>query len=408
MNRATISIALALTLSLGIVGPQAASVAQAATQRISERTYQQLAQVHALMQKQRYDEALADLDRLRARVGNRANEHALVLQTYGHLYTAQEQYPEAIAALSECLALEALPRAATAATLYLLAQLHMAAGDYAAAVKTLEHWFALGAEPAPTARAMAGSAYARLQRYPEAAEQLVKAIDASPKPEENWYRELLAVRYQARDYTAAAGLLQRMLELFPERKEYWLQLAGVYAETGKQAQSVAVLELAYLRGLLSAEPELLNLARHYLFAGLPHKAATLLEGALENGALDATPGNWNLLIDAWLRARETTRALAAVERALVSLTDAELHLRHARLLAETENWPAVIDATAQALASDELSARGTAHLLAGMAAFQLQRAREARSHFEHAREFDHSRQQAEQWLQHLATTTQRP
>jgi tetratricopeptide (TPR) repeat protein len=398
------SVVLAVFLALPGLFMTTSAAAQRDAQPISERTYQQLNRVHALMQKGRYADALAGLDRLRPRVRHRRDELALVLQSYAHLYATREKYPQAIDALTECLALEALPDSATMRALYSLAQLQMVVADYPAAVTTLERWFGLQRNPAPAARALAGTAYAQVQRYPEAVEQLSAAIEQADRPQENWYRQLLAVRYQARQYTAAAELLQRMILLFPERKDYWLQLSGVYAETGNQTQSVAVLELAYLQGVLTEERDLLNLAQHYLYTGLAHKAGQLLERSLRDGTVTATRENWALLVDAWLHARETDRALGAVERALESVAHADLHLRHAQLLADKEDWSEVVRATELALAGDALTRRGTAHLLAGIAHFHLQHPREARSCFERAREFDRSRHQAEQWLQHLATS----
>ena len=289
-------------------------------------------------------------------------------------------------------------------TLYVLAQLQMVVADYPAAVTTLERWFELQQDPAPAARALAGTAYAQVRRYPEAVKQLSMAIEQADRPAENWYRQLLAVHYQSHQYTAAAGLLQRMIVLFPPRKDYWLQLSGVYAETGSQTQAVAVLELAYLQGLLTEEHDLLNLARHYLYAGLAHKAAELLEQSLRDGAVTASAENWKLLVDAWLHARETDRALVAVEQALESVPHADLYLRLAQLLTDRERWEEVLRATELALSGEALKNPGTAHLLAGVAQFHLQRLSEAHSCFEHALKFDYSRSQAQQWLQHLATT----
>lgn len=398
------SVALILVLALPVLALSPPVAAERDAQRISERTYQQLSRAHTLMKQGRYDDALANLDRLRTRVERRRDELALLLQSYGHLYASQERYPQAIAALSDCLALEALPAPATERTLYALAQLQMVVADYPAAITTLERWFKLQPNPAPAARALAGTAYAQVQRYPEAVEQLSMAIQQAKRPAENWYRQLLAVHYQSRQYPAAAELLQRMIVLFPARKDYWLQLSGVYTETGSQTQAVAVLELAYLQGLLTGEQDLLNLARHYLYTGLAHKAAELLERSLRDGAVSASAENWGLLVDAWLHARETDRALAAVEQALESAPHADLYLRLAQLLADRERWHEVVRAAELALAGDALASPGTAHLLAGMAQFHLQRPREAHSCFERALEFDHSRSQAQQWLRHLVTT----
>ena len=107
------------------------------------------------MEKERYDEALAGLDRMRSRVENRPYEQALLLQTYGHLHAREARYPQAITALSECLDLDALPSEASKQVLYTLAQLQLATADYEAAVSSLERWFTLEKKPAPAAHALA-------------------------------------------------------------------------------------------------------------------------------------------------------------------------------------------------------------------------------------------------------------
>ena len=83
------------------------TTAVAASHSVSERTYRQLSRVHELMQRQRYAEALAGLDRMRSRVKRKPYENALVLQTYGYIYARQDQYRQAIDALEACLALKA-------------------------------------------------------------------------------------------------------------------------------------------------------------------------------------------------------------------------------------------------------------------------------------------------------------
>ena len=118
MKKALMSL-LVLFLS-GLLLVEAATAGEAAY-RLSERTYRQLSAVHELMQQQRYDEALAGLDRMRPRVEHKAHEHALLLQTYGHLYANTEHYQRAVDALARSLALNALPQPATERTLYTLA-----------------------------------------------------------------------------------------------------------------------------------------------------------------------------------------------------------------------------------------------------------------------------------------------
>ncbi|MEN8801034.1 MAG: tetratricopeptide repeat protein [Thiogranum sp.] len=369
-----------------------------AAYRLSERTYRQLSSVHELMQQQRYDEALAGLDRMRPRLEHKAHEHALLLQTYGHLFADTAQYQRAVDALAGSLALNVLPQPATERTLYALAQLQMAVNEPAAALVSLDRWFQLAEDPPPAAHALAGAAYAQVRRYPEAATQLRKAIDLDGKPQESWYRQLLAVYYQSGQYRTAVTLLEEMISRFPQQGDYWLQLSGVYRELGDDAQAMAVMELAYFQGLVAGESELVNLASFYLYMGLPHKAAQLLDKALEEGSVRPSADNWQLVIDAWMQARETDRALAASERALESVQHADLHLKRARLLADKERWPDVIAAIEQAFAGTGLTSPGKAHLLQGIAHYNLDQPARAQSSFGRARSFADSADQARQWL----------
>ena len=376
---------------------------QAAVGQMSERTYKQLSRAYELMEDGRYDEALARLDKVRHWAKRKPYEHARLLQGYGYLYTRQERYREAIDVLTQCLALQAFPESETKQLFYLLAQLQMAEADYPAAVASLEQWFMRESHPAPGALAFAGSAYGHAKRYEEAATHLRKALASAENPEENWYRQLLAVYYESQQYRAAASLLQEMLVRFPENSEYWLQLSSVYRVLGNDAQSLAVMELGYQRGMLARETELLNLARYYLYRQLPYRAGQVIERGLQKGAVRPTKENWRLLIDAWTQARELDLALAAIERALETTKDANLYLRRAQILAERENWPEVVATLKTALTTEGLTSPGQAHFLQGVAHFHLQQPHEALSCFQRAEAFDGAKRQAEPWLEYLAT-----
>jgi tetratricopeptide (TPR) repeat protein len=288
--------------------------------------------------------------------------------------------------------------------LYLLAQLQLATADYQAAATSLERWFELEKQPAPAVHALAGTAYAYTKRYPDAAKHLRKAIELARNPDKNWYRQLLAVYYESRQYQAAANLLLQLITQSAGDKDYWLQLSGIYRELGDNEQSLVVMELAYLRGLLTQETELVNLARYYLYMELPYKAGQLLEKALREDSISPSIENWRLLNDVWLHAREPDRALAATEKALELIRDADLHLVRAQLLAEREQWSSVLHETEAAITTAGLDSPGKAHLLKGIAHYNLQQLHRAAASFEHARDFEGTREQAGRWLEHVDST----
>ena len=80
MKGSSVALILVLVLSGLALSPPAA--AQREVQQISERTYQQLSRAHDLMKQGRYEDALANLDRLRTRVQRRGDELAVLRQRH--------------------------------------------------------------------------------------------------------------------------------------------------------------------------------------------------------------------------------------------------------------------------------------------------------------------------------------
>lgn len=369
---------------------------------VSERTYKQLSRVHELMDDEKYDQALERLKGIRPS-NKRPYEQALVRQTFGYLYAAKEEYPKAIEAFVQCLVLQTLPESATKNTLYTLAQLQISVVDYPAAVDSLERWFKMEQRPNPQAHALAGTAYAQAKRYAKAIEHLRKAIASADDTREGWYRQLLAVYYDSADYRSAARLLEEMTRRFSERKSYWLQLSSVFRTLKDDARSLAVMELAYRRGFLNNERELVELAGYYLYMDMPYKAGELLETALENGSVSSTGRHWQLLTDAWLRAREMQRAIQALQRASELIREPELFLRLARLAVHMDEWSVTLHAVDRALRLGGLKQPGKAHILEGMAHFNREEYNAAKASFERAREYADVQDEAQIWLDYLAS-----
>lgn len=386
---------LGLLVLLGV--PMAGSAAD----RLSERTYRRLAAVHELMDKERYEEALERLRALSSLVAGKRYERAVVLQTVGYVHVAREQYAAAIETLNEALSIGALPEPVSLQILYLLAQLQLTQSDYAAAATSIERWFESTGKPSADAHALAGVIYAYGKRQADAADQFEKAIAAATRPKEAWFRHLLSIHYEAGQYNRAARLLERMVALFPDHQEYWLDLSNTYRAMGEDRKGLAALETAHRLGLVSDETGVLNLARLYLHLQVPSKAARLLETGLAKGVIRATEENWCLLGDAWLLAKEPGPALNALERAVQLSSNGQLHLRRARLLAEAQEWDATLQALQAALDAGELENPGQAFLLTGVARYETGDDSAALVAFQRAADFPETRRQASQWLERL-------
>lgn len=389
---------LLLLVLVSLIGASGQVLAKA---KITKGTYNALAKVHKLIEGGRYDEATTRIGAIGTTKAS-AYERALVLQTHGYLHARKRQYQDAITALKGCLALKALPRSATRDARYLLIQMQAATGGYAEAAKGMDAWLASKKRPSAQAHALAGSMYAKVKRLDEAANRFRKAIDRSKEPQESWFRRLAAVYLETERYEAAAALLGDMVSRFPQRKQYWMQLSGTHQALGDDAKALAVMELAYRRGLSFDEGELLKLASFQVYMGQPYRAGDLLAKALATSAVRPSVETWQLLSNAWAQARETRPALKALERALEIAPSADLHLRRAQLAADIEDWGVASEAAQAALATGGLEQPSAAHLLLGIAQYHLDRQTEALEAFEQALEFETSSAQAEQWMDFLS------
>ncbi len=368
---------------------------------LTERTYKRLARIHELMGENQYDEALTRLDHLVKSVRRNKYEYALVMQTYGYVYAAKEQYRKAAEAFEACLEQEALPEGPTRSTLYTLAQLYMTIGNFQGTVDTLNRWFQMEKEPKAEAFAFLGTAHAQLKQYDKAIENMKIAISRAEKPQETWYQIVLAIYFEQKRYAEAAETLEQMIRLWPDKKQYWTQLAGVYFNLKRDMRSLSVMELAYRKGYLTTEKELLNLANLYQLLHLPYKAGKIMEEGIRRGIIEPTTRNWQRLSDAWFAARELKPSLVALRKAAELSDDGELYLRAAQISAEGEDWPAVIEDLRLAEEKDALKDPGLLYLLKGTAYYELKKYNDALQAFADARKYDSSAENAEQWINYV-------
>jgi tetratricopeptide (TPR) repeat protein len=190
-----------------------------------------------------------------------------------------------------------------------------------------------------------------------------------------------------------------MIGLFPLKEKYWKQLSGMLLEIKEDQEALAVLGLAERRGYLDESKELINLGNLYLYLDIPYKAANIVAEGLQKGAIEASEKHYELLSNAWVGARETSKAIDALAKAVELTDDGELALRLAYLYVEKEDWDKVLPTLARArdLGVDK---PGEAAMLQGIAAAELGRFDEAIEAFRAAAKFDSTREDARAWANH--------
>ena len=370
---------------------------------ISPSLYKKLSKAEKLIEKKAYSKAQQIISKALGNTKKGSYEQAITLRTSASIYALQEKYSKAASALSKCLALKALPKKQEQQALLNLGQIYMAMTQYQKAVKALQPWLQSNPRPDAEISILLANAYAQLKQYRKALPYVEQAIKATKKPAESWYQLNLALYVELENYSAAARILQNLVARYPEKKQYWSQLASVYQQLKNYKKAVAIRSLAFKKGLTTTEKEILELVNLYFAIDLPYQAAQLLKTELNSGRVKSNSKNWEMLANAWTQAKEFDYATQALEKASKLNPRGRLYQQLGRIYVEQEKWGLAVKSLNKGLQKGNLKQPGNAHLLLGMSHYEQKNLKLARQAFANARKYKKTRKAARQWLDYMAT-----
>ncbi len=368
------------------------------TQAISENMHRRLSTVHDQLGDDRLAEALEGLSRLEKMKPN-DYEEALIYQTYGFVFVRQDQPEKAIDYFERSLALEALPNEAQQGMLYSLAGLYASEEMYEKAISTMREWFRYEPDPPADAYILIGSSFTQMDRYKEALPYVKKAIEKSTKPREDWYMLEVAIHFETNQFRDAVAAVKRILQYWPDKEKYWEMLFAAYLKLEQEKDALDVLMVAYAHGLMRNESKVLSLVQLAMAEDMPFAAGKILERELEAGNVEATKRHLDVLLQAWLAAREYDRAIATIAKLGPLSDDGEYYMQRAGIHSELGEWRQAAEAANQALDAG-LTNPAEAHILAGMAYSEVEQFSDSLIAFRRAKEVgdDRERKNADAWI----------
>jgi len=393
-----------ISLSLCILG---ASVnAEEKSQPISPWLYKQLSKSEALIAKQAYPQARKKLQKTLAKLDKNSYEQAITLRSLASVYALENQYQKSARLLEQAMATGALTETQQQEALLNLGQLYMATEQYQKAVDKLDPWLKQHPETRNTqVHVLLANAYSQLKQYRKALPYIEYAIQRSKKPRESWLQLNLALYYQLENYSAAAGILRKLVAQYPDKKDYWQQLASVYQHIQQYNHALTIKYLAYEKGYIQSEAEIIQLFNLFLYNQQPYQAANLLSKHLNKEGVRQSSKNWEMLANAWTRAREYKKAINALEKASSLHQKGELYLQLGRIHVEQELWQAAINAINKALKKGGVKQTGEAYILLGMSYYETGKLKSAKSAFNNAIRYRKTKKSAEQWLNYVSVNS---
>ncbi len=385
--------------SLFIGGLLLAAYSWSAPNSVSSKTYKELTSIQEMISANQTDQAFTALKTLHSEVEKDSLDEALVLQMLGYTEMGRNNYQQAIDHLKRSLALNRLPENVKYNVGYMVAQLYAAQEKYDEALVFAEEWFKTLEAPTPDQAIFMANIFAQTGKYKLAIPYVKQAIESGKEPRESWYQLWIACNFELKDYPQAAEALKGALIKWPEKADYWEQLASVYVLMDNEIKGLATLQLAWKAGVLEKENSIRSMVQLAVTHGIPEHGARLLDSALQKEVLPRDKTYVDLLANAWLAARENTPAITAFEELAQLTKEGDPYLRIANIYIEKAEWKKAEAALRKAL-DMKLEEPGKAWLILGIAMTEQTRFDQGMDAFKKARAFAYTEKQANSWLKY--------
>lgn len=374
---------------------------------ISQFTYGFLKRVNDFLSEGDYESAEKELSILSKRyfLNEQSYERSLINQLWGNLYATQGFYQKAIDAYEASLRFRKIPLITNLQVRTNLAQCYFQTKDFDKVIDTLLTYKNLaetrGQEFSPQNMLLLGIAYYYEEKFEEAYFYVSAANANSLKYKEDWLKYELALAVKLNKINEAIEVGQILVYINPDKKEYWKQVSGLYYTQAKDDESLAGLELAFDNDLLEENKEFQDLARYYLYKGLPQKAVKVLRYGLEKQKLQENKENFELIADSFFIARDRKNGITFLEKSLDIEPDPKIAFKIARFGFEDENWTLANKFFNRALEMGWNETPGRIELLLGITQFELGNLQKSLGFFNIAKEEEDTKSAAEGWITYI-------
>ena len=373
---------------------------------LDQKTHEALVEIHADMDAGKNDDAIAKLKKLASTEGIKKHDSAVVYQTMAFVENSLNNFESATNYFIKALSYNALPKEVTHELQYSTAQLLIHIDKPKEGLEYLNKWFENEPKPKADAHILAATAHYYTENYKKLIDHAEKALLLIKKPPLNWYELLLAGYYELKDYKGAATVLENIIAKYPDKSNYWLQLAGIYQQIEQEKKALALYELAYTKGILNKD-EIMQLIRNYRYMDMPYKAATLIEKEMAIGDLKADKETLTLLVDSWVLAEETEKAKSVFLEIINRFEDDNARLRLGQMFLDDEEWNEALKVLDVKLQTDDKKLISKINLLLGIAQYYSDDFNGATQSFTYSLSDTETEDQAKWWLDYLKRTGDR-
>lgn len=322
-----------------------------------ERVGRGVTRAFELYNEEKVDEALKVLLEIR---GGNDFDNAFLARFIGNLY-AQKDAKQAIRYLEQATKPDVLSFSDQASSLKLVADLQQMEGMHKDAIRNYEAWIRFTGENDPDVYLRIANSYYQLQDYKNVLVPIDNAIRYSRTPNKNHYMLKMGALYESRNYPKTVEVVETMVQLFPEERQFWVYLGNFYTLVEDYQKSLSALQIAYNNGYLESETELKTLGQMYANNNIPYKAAMIYEKYLKSGKIKKDRTMLTAIASNFQAAREFAKAAQYYGELAALTNDADAYRRQAMAFMAIQRYNDALKAFEATLARDSSNA-GRVHM----------------------------------------------
>ena len=405
----------ALLFAFGV--PAAATYGQqeAPKKEVSDRVSEQFAKLRELTDNKQFDAALKLIDDTMRGVQPNSYDMAVLAQVKAQVLLTNNNYAGAIEPLETAVRLgeqfKFLEPKQQQEYLMLLSQLYFQVASnnknvteqragYDRAIEYLRRYLATNPNPSPEAQLYVAQAFYQRatadeqnidkQLLEQAKQQAEKGLYLAIKPRDTFYVLILAALQQEGRDQEAADLLELLVKQNPTNRQYWQQLAFTYLSLAEKAKddpeqsyewnvrTIVTIERAQELGIMDTPRDHFNLIGIYFNIQQFDRAVELLEKGLQNGNVENTQRNWELLASSYQQIHKELKAIDVLKEAAKQFPDAgQLEFTIAQTYYTLDDMANAYKHANAALNKGNLDKRSTVLLFTAYIGFELQKYDEA-------------------------------
>ena len=291
-----------------------------------------------------------------------------------------------------------------------LFQLYYADEDYPKAIRFIDKWLAINETPDAGVNFIKATAYYQMENFDKALETALYveqiALEQERELKENWLYLQVVIYNEKKNFDKVIEVLERLIVVYP-KKQYWMHLAGMYAEKGWDDKSLSAYYAAYVQNLFTKESEVVMLSQRLLNAEVPFEAATILEKGFKDELIEKTEKNIRLLAMSYTMSKNYSKAIDAWKDATKYADDGISFYRLAQALSNEDRHKEAVAAYRNALDRDGLKDIEEVQFWLGISLMQLEKWDDAKKAFTAAAKDKSRRKTANQYKAYIDNEVKR-